>query len=406
MALAEPGSLESFIRLEASQRRLKLPRDGAAVLAGLDYELEIEIKNEALRRFFRHHELPGRPERIIPSPRPRGYRTTSKRRCRHAAFGGRQGREIAHDAFFSAGEGAAMLEPEEHGRIFAFLEERLQDPAFAPLARALNFIIIRGTYEEFLVVFNLQAMNRGLHRLLLRAAAALRLQEAKVSSVFLIIDPSRSSYYLEADTPRGAFPIKRLFGPKGFRLKVGSVSFFVPPLAFSQVNESILLPLVEGARSLLALEKGVRLLDLYCGYGLFAFTLGRDYREVIAVDEAQASVRAGRDMTARTPGYQRIRFLAAAIERRSLETALPPPLRPGEEDVLLDPPRHGAGAVVIGSIARRRPGRVLHLFCAAEEMPPAIGHWRREGYFVRRVLPLDMFAGTPQLETMVLLTPA
>ena len=247
-------------------------------------------------------------------------------------------------------------------------------------------------------------MEPELHRLLLRAADLLRSLESNVVSAFLVIDPSRSPYYLDAEIPRGSFPVKRLFGPERFRLRVGDITFSVPPTSFSQVNESI-LPLLAGkARELMAGGKGKRLLDLYCGYGLFAFTLVPGYREVFAVDASAVSVRAGNDMAANAPGRSRIRFLSAAIEHRSLETTLPPALPPGEEDVVLDPPRRGADAAVIRSIARRRPGRVLHLFCASEEMPGAIGLWRRSGYLVRRVVPMDMFAGTPQLETLVLLS--
>jgi hypothetical protein len=306
-----------------------------------------------------------------------------------------------------ASDGAELIEPEEHARIFAALEGLLSTPAFSPLAQALNFVVIRGTYEEFMVIFNMSAMDRGRHRLLLRAADLIRGLDSSVVSAFLVIDPSRSPYYLETDMPRGSFPIKRLFGPERFRLRVGDAVFSVPPTSFSQVNESILPLLVDNARSLMAGGMGERLLDLYCGYGLFAFSLEPGYREVVAVDAALSSVRAGSDMAAHARGRSsRIRFLAAAIERRSLETLLPPPLMPDEEDVILDPPRRGADRTVIASIARRRPGRVLHLFCAADEIPEAIGRWRSCGYFVRRAVSLDMFAGTPQLETMVLLTPA
>jgi tRNA/tmRNA/rRNA uracil-C5-methylase (TrmA/RlmC/RlmD family) len=111
-------------------------------------------------------------------------------------------------------------------------------------------------------------------------------------------------------------------------------------------------------------------------------------------------------MLARAQGGGRVHFRAVAINRNSLAEALPPPLAPGVEDVILDPPRRGADRAVIASIARRRPGRVLHLFCAGDEVPGALDHWRQCGYFVRRVVPLDMFAGTPQLEILALLTPA
>jgi tRNA/tmRNA/rRNA uracil-C5-methylase (TrmA/RlmC/RlmD family) len=46
----------------------------------------------------------------------------------------------------------------------------------------------------------------------------------------------------------------------------------------------------------------------------------------------------------------------------------------------------------------------LHLFCASEEIPAALGLWQQSGYFTRRIIPFDMFAGTAQLETVVLLS--
>jgi tRNA/tmRNA/rRNA uracil-C5-methylase (TrmA/RlmC/RlmD family) len=396
------GSLAEFIRLQASRRGLRLPRSGAALLAGLDYDVELQLKNGALADFWKHHELPGRPQAIVSSPLPRHYRTTSKRRVPDADTGDRRGSKSRR--IFSEGDDAALLEPREHASIFAAVGDRLRLPEFEPLARSLNFVIIRGTYEEFQVIFNLHAMNREVNRLLLKAVTALRELEANVISAFLYLDPSRSPYYLETDRPRGPFPIKKLFGPECFRLRLGDLTFTVPPLAFSQVNESLLPLLLGNVGEALAGEGRERLLDLYCGYGLFTLSLRPRYREIIAVDAAPASIRAGSSMLPSAPGRARVNFKVHSIDRDSLSKALPPPLAPGAEDVILDPPRRGADAAVIRSIARRRPGRVLHLFCASEEMPGAIGLWRRSGYLVRRIVPMDMFAGTPQLETLVLLS--
>jgi tRNA/tmRNA/rRNA uracil-C5-methylase (TrmA/RlmC/RlmD family) len=397
-----------LIRLEASRQGIKLPACGAAVLAGLDYGRETALKNQALQRFWKHHELPGRPEGLVVSPRPRHYRTTSKRRCRTWAKAGGQGQKNAPMRIYIADEGSELLEPREHAVIFAALEGQLSGTAFLPLARAMNFIIIRGSYEEFMVIFNLQKLDRDLNRLLLKAVERLRNLEVNVVAAFLFLDPGRSPYYLENDRPRGAFPIKKLFGPERFRLRLGADVFAIPPTSFSQVNESILPLLLEKVLAMTAGEARERLLDLYCGYGLFAISLRGRYREIIAVDAADGSIRAGHDMLSRLQGGARIHFRTAAINRDSLARALPPPLHraAGVEDVILDPPRRGADGAVIRSIARRRPGRVLHLFCASEEIPGALAHWRQCGYHVRRVAALDMFPGTPQLETLVLLSPA
>ena len=398
-----PGSLESFIRGRACGLGLSLPATGAAPLAGLDYGLESSIKNSALADFWRQHGLPGRPQPLVGSPRPRHYRTTSKRRVQADAGARRAGRGRG---IFAESEEAALLEAPEHAAIFAALGERLLRPEFAPLARSLNFIIIRGTYLEFQVIFNLHAMNRDVHRLLLKALDVLRGLEANVISAFLYLDPGRSPYYLEADRPRGPFPIKKLFGPERFRLRLGDQTFSVPPTSFSQVNESLLPLLLGNVRDLLAGEGRERLIDLFCGYGLFAYSLRPRYREIVAVDAATASIRAAIAMLTPAPGQARISFKVLSIARDSLAAGLPQPLAPGLEDVILDPPRRGTDPGVIRSIARRRPGRVLHLFCASEEIPEALALWRRSGYLARRIVPLDMFAGTPQLETLVLLTPA
>ncbi|HEX7502463.1 MAG TPA: hypothetical protein VF451_03500, partial [Acidobacteriota bacterium] len=331
-----PGSLAEFIRSLAIRRGLKLPRSGAALLAGLDYDVELQLKNSALAGFWKQHGLPGRPQAIVASPRPRHYRTTSKRRVLETDAGDRRGSN--GQRIFGEGEDAALLEPREHASIFAAVGDRLRLPEFRPLARSLNFVVIRGTYEEFQVIFNLHAMNREVNRLLLKAVTSLRGLEANVISAFLYLDPSRSPYYLETDRPRGPFPIKKLFGPECFRLRLGDLSFTVPPVAFSQVNESLLPLLLGNVRDALAGEGRERLLDLYCGYGLFTFSLRPCYREIIAVDAAPASIRAGSSMLTSAPGGARVNFKVHAIDRDSLSKALPPPLAPGAEDVILDPP--------------------------------------------------------------------
>jgi len=399
------GTLESFIRLEASRRRLTLPPGGPAMLARLDYPVEIALKETALGRFWRDHRLPGQPEALISSPKPRHYRTTSKRRVLAGGRGKKHGNIPSH-GILRGEEGSALLEPEGHAGIFAAMEEFLSRQECAPLADALNFFIIRGTYDEFMVIFNLARLDRRLHHLVARAAAVLHARDERVVSAFLFVDPSRSPYYLESDRPRGSFSLKKLFGPDCFRLFIGHFQYGVPPASFSQVNESILPRLLETVGSMATGECIGRLLDLYCGYGLFALSLRPRYREVFAVDAAEGSLRAGIAMLGRFPGQAPVHFRSGAIARNSLERLLPPPLPPGEEDVVLDPPRRGADEAVIAAVARRRPGRAIHLFCAADEIPAAVAAWRRRGYFVRRVVPLDMFAGTPQLETAVLFTRA
>ena len=73
------------------------------------------------------------------------------------------------------------------------------------------------------------------------------------------------------------------------------------------------------------------------------------------------------------------------------------------ELILLDPPRKGTEPGVISALAARNPDRVLHIFCGTDEIPRELHMWKILGYKPVTIQPLDMFPGTPHLETMVLL---
>ena len=75
------------------------------------------------------------------------------------------------------------------------------------------------------------------------------------------------------------------------------------------------------------------------------------------------------------------------------------------EVMLLDPPRQGTLPGVIASLARRKPKKVLHIFCGVDQIPPSLKEWQANGYQARRVAPLDMFPGSANLEILVLLEP-
>jgi hypothetical protein len=60
---------------------------------------------------------------------------------------------------------------------------------------------------------------------------------------------------------------------------------------------------------------------------------------------------------------------------------------------------------VIAHLAARRPARVVHIFCGIETVPGAVAEWGKAGYTLSKCVPLDMFAGTPNLETLALFEP-
>ncbi|MHB1013983.1 MAG: class I SAM-dependent RNA methyltransferase [Desulfurivibrionaceae bacterium] len=374
-------------------------------LAHLDYSVELQVKDQGLLAFWKQHRLPGLPDQIIRSPKARGYRTTSKRK----------GFLHGSTLYLLLGDKAALpknrqyftaspLEPKEHEVIYRFLQQKLSDPAFRLIAGHLNYLIIRGNYTEQAVIFNVDLMNGPLVRKMKLLSAHLQKLPVAVTAAFVYLDPSQSDYYLEAKRPAETLHFKKLFGPDQLGATYGGCRYQFHPTSFSQINESMVETMLVRAKELLAPAPDQALLDLYCGYGLFSHFLAPAYRQVLAVDGEGPSIRAAEANSRlnKNRGGQ-AKFLSHRITVGYLEKTLPPPM-PGET-ILLDPPRQGPLPGVIASLARRKPRKILHIFCGVDQIPPSLREWQANGYHVRRIAPLDMFPGSANLEILVLLEP-
>ena len=374
-------------------------------LAHLDYSVELQIKDQGLMTFWKQHRLPGLPEQVLRSPKARGYRTTSKRK----------GFLHASTLYLLLGDTAALpknrqyftaspLEPKEHEIIYRFLQQKLSEPAFRLIAGHLNYLIIRGGYTEQAVIFNVDLLNGPLvHKMKLLSEHLQKLPVA-VTAAFVYLDPSQSDYYLEAKRPAETVHFKKLFGPDQLGATYHGCRYQFHPTSFSQINESMVETMLARARELLTPAPDQSLLDLYCGYGLFSHYLAPAYRQVLAIDGEGPSIRAAEANSRlnQKRGGQ-TKFLAHRITVGYLEKTLPPPM--GNEVILLDPPRQGTLPGVIAALARRKPKKVLHIFCGVDQIPPSLREWQAGGYQARRITPLDMFPGSANLEILVLLEP-
>jgi hypothetical protein len=394
-------SFADALRGLAERRSLVLPpAQHPEPFARVDYAAELALKRDAFAAFWQDQRLPGRPEPVVAAPVPRGYRTTCKRR---AALGPK-GLSLSFPgaAPLKRGLAPSALDLPEHTAVFAFLAERLGRPPARALATALNWVIVRGAAGGLAVILNVREFDARVVRAGKLLAEALQEAPLGVRAAFLYLDPTGSDYYLEAKRPAGTLSFKRLFGPDWLQVDVGGVRLRFPTTVFSQVNGAMLGVMSECVRSLLAPLAGCDLLDLYCGYGLFSFTAGREAAQVVGVDLDGPAIEAARASAEHLGVAGRVRFLAGRIDGRFLAGQLRPSR--SREVVLLDPPRQGTAPDVVPAIAARAPLRVVHICCGTDEIPREVAAWLRVGFSVTSAVPLDLFAGTASLETLLLLS--
>jgi tRNA/tmRNA/rRNA uracil-C5-methylase (TrmA/RlmC/RlmD family) len=381
-------SFTDILRTELTSRRMELDT--------MSYDDEIAAKQSALDLLCRRLSLGLRPETLQASPLPRGYRTTSRRRIRG------QGRNFTLELRTAAG--GASLEPLSHLAIFEKMAEILRRPTMGHLTRDLNHVIARGMGNEPSVIFNLRSLDGAKIRRLRTAVDELRALETPIRSAHVFVDPSGSDYYLEADRPKGRLSWKTLYGPDHLRLCLRERILRYHPTAFCQINGSLIPAMVDTAERLLSPLASERLLDLYCGFGLFGLCLSDKVSAVLGMDWEGAAIESAKENAKRDPKSTSLSFRAMTINAEALRK-LQPPKAGVDELILLDPPRSGAVNGVVEALAERHPKRVVHVLCNVDRLGLELGEWRRCGYEASALACLDMFPGTLHLELMLKLEP-
>ena len=194
----------------------------------------------------------------------------------------------------------------------------------------------------------------------------------------------------------------RLFNPKvtvvtGQKRYVETIednSFFVSSPSFFQVNVEQAAQAAEVVRDGLRLGPDDVLLDAYAGVGTFAVLLAPYVAKVIAVEESPAAVADARENAA---GIAGVEFVLGRTE--NVLGSLPN--RP--DAVVLDPPRSGCLPQALTSLIALAPPRLAYVSCDAETLARDLKVLCGGGYYLDRVVPIDMFPQTHHVECVALL---
>jgi len=376
------------------ETRMKLP--GPEPLAMMNYHDEIHAKDRAFSSYWNGITANCNASAIVPSPFPRKYRTTTKRRIH------RTGKEIILCSDESSlSDKPSLLEPDSHAGAYTFLSGLLNSPSSSATAKALDFIIIRGDYVSHIVIFNVKKINDDIVKGCTSIAEKLKQYMENLISAFIFHDPEGSKHYLDTSSENEEIRLKRIFGSRILTLETGNIIYCYTPECFSRVNLSICDALLATSEALLSPAENSRLIDLYCGYGFFSCYLSDVFSEITGVDSSGPSIDSARENMKSLNPDAKWSFHASKIDSRSLNRILPEPGLP--EYVILDPPRNGTAHGVIETVASRNPVHVLHIFCGVETLPAELARWEKTGYLPVQCVPIDMFPGTPDIEVMVLL---
>jgi tRNA/tmRNA/rRNA uracil-C5-methylase (TrmA/RlmC/RlmD family) len=371
----------------------------------INYDDEYQIKNRALQEYWKVHRFPQPLQSLVPSPFGRNYRVVTKRKL-FSSNGKLQlgliGTDDQASGIHPLAVGQCMIEPSAHSDIYRCVQDYLNRKEFREVAEAMNYVVVKGNYEEFTVIFNIASMDSNSRQFINHLSKHLTKTVNGVISVFTYIDEKRSRFYLPQRQKNQKLQFQKIFGKDAIFHRAGSKKFLYSPLSFSQTNLSVIEKFASTAEEILELNGSDQLFDLYCGYGLFSLSVADKIRNVTGIELSGDSIRDAKKNAERMHNAN-CRFIEGDIDEECLERIFSSHSKITK--VILDPPRNGTKPGVIEIIAAKKIEKALHIFCNIELMPAELERWNSVGYKIARAIPFDMFPGTGEVEMMVLLEP-
>jgi tRNA/tmRNA/rRNA uracil-C5-methylase (TrmA/RlmC/RlmD family) len=184
-------------------------------------------------------------------------------------------------------------------------------------------------------------------------------------------------------------------------------TFRVSGAGFWQVHRGAAQALLDAVLAATQPAPGERALDLYGGVGLFAAGLAARVGPTGLVLGVESEPRAVADARRNVHDLRQVRLEHARVQDAlaRLDT-LAPELAGGVDVAVLDPPRSGAGPVVVARLLGLRPRVVAYVACDPAALARDVGTAAAAGYRLARLRAFDLFPMTHHVECLATLMPA
>ena len=333
---------------------------------------------------------------IVPAPSPAGYRNKAQLPVSVDAEGN------ICVGFFSA----------RSHRVIPLTECALQQPVFNRAIKAF----LRWANEIHPSVYDEKQHSGVLRHLYLRYAAktgelmvcivanADELRGEKKLIEYLCELPELKTAVLNVNKEKTNVitgnKCRNLYGSGYITDELCGLKFRISPLSFYQVNRDQAEVLYRLAAEKADLKRGETLLDLYCGTGTIGLSMASGAGRLIGVEIVPQAIEDAK-INAAQNGIENAEFIcgdaakaAAVLNERKLKP----------DCIILDPPRKGCDSSLIDTVIQMSPSRVVYVSCDPATLARDVKLFEEKGHSVVNAVPVDMFPGTPHVETVVLMS--
>lgn len=183
--------------------------------------------------------------------------------------------------------------------------------------------------------------------------------------------------------------------------KLCGLSFRISPLSFYQVNRSQAEKLYNIAKDFADLKPNETLIDLYCGTGTIGLTMADCVNKLYGVEIIPQAIEDAK-INAKINNIKNAEFFcgdASLAAEKLADRGIKP------DCIIIDPPRKGCDSALIETITKKfSPSRVVYVSCDPATLARDLKIFKESNYFVKKIVPVDLFPRTGHVECVVLLT--
>ncbi len=169
---------------------------------------------------------------------------------------------------------------------------------------------------------------------------------------------------------------------------------------FRQVNDEVFELMIALIRELAMEREFSTALDLYCGSGVIGLSLAKHFPNAVfyGIEINPESVKDAR-LNAEQNGLSNIEFYYG--DAADFKSKLPHDMNVGL--VIVDPPRAGLSDSMRSELISLSSERIIYVSCNPQTLARDLADLTKNGYEIKKAIPLNMFPMTKHCETVCLL---
>ena len=133
---------------------------------------------------------------------------------------------------------------------------------------------------------------------------------------------------------------------------------------------------------------------MYKRQGIFASTLARKAKKVIAIEESHSAVE---DASEACADIENLEYIEGKTEDVLSE------LEDDVDALILDPPRVGCHPAALEAVLNKKPQKIAYVSCDPKSLARDLNILVKGGYTVQGISPVDMFPQTYHVECVATL---